>query len=66
MTVAEATEVTPVEEEEVLMVKLPKPLKRRLRLAAAVHGTNMSRIVRDALDEKLNALDRRRQRSEAA
>ena len=49
---------------EPLMVKLEPDLKRRLKLAAVEHGTDMSKMVRRAIVEHLDHLDRRRRADE--
>ena len=44
--------------EQLLMVKVPATLKRRLARAAAAHHTDMSKLTREAIEEHLERLDR--------
>ena len=46
--------------ETPLMVKLDPQLKRRLKLAAVEYGTDMSKLVREAIAAHLDELDRQR------
>jgi predicted DNA-binding protein len=43
---------------ELLMVKLPRALKRRLKRAAADRKTDMSKLTREAIEEHLERLER--------
>jgi predicted transcriptional regulator len=46
--------------EEPLMVKVEPALKRRLKIEAARMGTDMSKMVRQAIMEHLDRIERRR------
>jgi predicted transcriptional regulator len=45
------------EYEQLLVVKVPKALKRRLERAAARRHTDMSKLTRDAIEEHLERLE---------
>ena len=44
--------------EQLLIVKVPATLKRRLARAAAARHTDMSKLTREAIEEHLNWLER--------
>ena len=47
--------------EQPLMVKVDPALKKRLKLEATRQGTDMSKMVRQAIVEHLEKVERRRQ-----